>query len=257
MGWSDAVKASTAHRIHLGGRAIDYRIVRSKAARKLRVRVGPDGVEVVQPASRNGEEVSKFLSANSTWICDQLERAERVRHVRRTKSCSKGEILFRGELTRVRIETTGSRSAGNAVRLRDGEIVVSQGAGSRTPVWRSLENWLRRQARRTIDDYLGPISMRVGQRPTRVYVMSQRTKWGNCSSRRNLSFNWRLIFAPDYVIRYLVTHEMVHLVIPDHSAKFWLTVQSACRESERARQWLAANGRRLLASSQSLLQQRT
>jgi len=45
--------------------------------------------------------------------------------------------------------------------------------------------------------------------------MGQRTKWGNCSGRRNLSFNWRLILAPDYVLRYLVTHEAVHLAVPD------------------------------------------
>ena len=75
--------------------------------------------------------------------------------------------------------------------------------------------------------------------------MGQRTKWGNCSSRRNLSFNWRLILAPDYVLRYLVTHEAVHLAIPDHSAKFWLTVQSLCRETERARQWLVAHAQDL------------
>jgi predicted metal-dependent hydrolase len=81
--------------------------------------------------------------------------------------------------------------------------------------------------------------------PRRVYVMEQRTKWGNCSAVRNLSFNWRLILAPDFVLRYLVTHEAVHLAVPDHSAKFWLTVQSLCPETERAKQWLSANGRKL------------
>jgi hypothetical protein len=75
--------------------------------------------------------------------------------------------------------------------------------------------------------------------------MGQRTKWGNCSARGNLSFNWRLIMAPDFVLRYLVTHEAVHLAIPDHSARFWLTVQSLCPESEKARQWLAARGHEL------------
>ena len=75
--------------------------------------------------------------------------------------------------------------------------------------------------------------------------MDQRTKWGNCSAKGNLSFNWRLILAPDYVLRYLVTHEAVHLAVPDHSAKFWLTVQSHCLDAERARQWLVANGDRL------------
>lgn len=71
--------------------------------------------------------------------------------------------------------------------------------------------------------------------------MDQRTKWGNCSSRRNLSFNWRLILAPEYVLQYIVTHEAVHLAIPDHSARFWLTVQSLCRDTERARHWLMAH----------------
>jgi predicted metal-dependent hydrolase len=79
--------------------------------------------------------------------------------------------------------------------------------------------------------------------------MGQRTKWGNCSSRGNLSFNWRLILAPDFVLRYLVTHEAVHLAVPDHSAKFWLTVQSLCRDTEKARQWLVRHARDLAVDS--------
>ncbi len=76
--------------------------------------------------------------------------------------------------------------------------------------------------------------------------MDQRTKWGNCSPLQNLSFNWRLIMAPDFVLRYLVTHEAVHLAVPDHSKRFWLTVQSLCPEMERAKQWLCANSPKLL-----------
>jgi predicted metal-dependent hydrolase len=71
--------------------------------------------------------------------------------------------------------------------------------------------------------------------------MGQRTKRGSYSTKRNLSFNWRLILAPDFALRYLVTQEAVHLAIPDHSAKFWLTVQSLCRETERAKQWLCGH----------------
>lgn len=232
------MKSSTEERIRLGSRTVDYRVVRSKAARKFRVRVGLDGVEVVQPISRNRQDVTEFLAANGQWVLEQLDRARRLRGLRRAPRSATGEILFRGEPTRVRIEVTASRAAGNAVRLTDGEIVVLRGAGSRTAVSRSLETWLRREARRAIGTHLGAITARVGQRPNRVYVMSQRTKWGNCSSRSNLSFNWRLVLAPDNVLRYLVTHEAVHLAVPDHSARFWLTVQSLCPDAERARQWL-------------------
>lgn len=238
MGRANAMQSSTQHRIWLGGRVVDYRLVRSKAARKLRVRVGPNGVEVVQPSTRNGEEVTEFLFTNGDWVLDQLERAERLRGVRRPVHQRVGEILFRGEPTRIRIETARSRAAGNAVSFVAGEIVVSRGPRSRTPVARSLERWLRREARRAIDSHLAAVTGRLGQHPQRLYVMGQRTKWGNCSALRNLSFNWRLILAPDYVLRYLVTHESVHLAVPDHSAKFWLTVQGLCSDTERAKQWL-------------------
>jgi predicted metal-dependent hydrolase len=253
MEWADAMKAAKQHQIQLGGRRVDYRVVRSRAARKLRVRVGPNGVEVVQPAARNGEDVSAFLDSNEAWILDQIQRVERLRSVRRPEQRRAGEILFRGEPTQVRLETTETRARGNLVDFIDGEIVVRRGAGSQTPVARSLENWLRKQARTEIENHLAVVTARLRHRAQRVYLMGQRTKWGNCSARRNLSFNWRLILAPDFVLRYLVTHETVHLAIPDHSTKFWLTVQSLCRETERAKQWLCSHQAQLTVDLVSAL----
>lgn len=247
------MKAATQHQIRLGGRRVDYRVVHSRATRKLRVRVGPNGVEVVQPAERKSEDVSAFLDRSEAWILDQLQRVERLRSVRRPEQRRVGEILFRGEPTKVRVETTQTRARGNLVGLVDGEIVVRPGPASQTPVARSLENWLRRQARAEIEKHLAVVTARLRQSPRRVYVMGQRTKWGNCSGRRNLSFNWRLILAPGFVLRYLVTHEAVHLAVPDHSAKFWLTVQSLCPEAERAKQWLCRHQTQLTGDLGSVL----
>jgi hypothetical protein len=83
--------------------------------------------------------------------------------------------------------------------------------------------------------------------------MGQKTKWGNCSALQNLSFNWRFIMAPDFVLRYLVTHEVVHLEVPDHSKRFWLTVQSLYPKMDRARQWLVANSDRMIMDMQKIL----
>jgi predicted metal-dependent hydrolase len=233
------MNAATQHEIRLGACRIEYRVVRSRAARKLRVRVGPNGVEVVQPFARNGEDVSAFLNRNEAWILDQLHRVERLRGLRRPALRRAGEILFHGKPTKVRIQRTQTRARGNRTDLIGGDIVVRRGAQSQTPAARSLENWLRRQARAEIEKQVSAVTTRLRRNPRRIYVMGQRTKWGNCSSDRNLSFNWRLILAPDFVLRYLVTHEVVHLAVPDHSAKFWLTVQSLCPETERAKQWLS------------------
>jgi hypothetical protein len=76
----DDMKAATQNQVQLGGRRIDYRVVSSTAARNLRVRVGPGGIEVVQPATRNGEDLSAFLHRHEDWILDQLRRVDRLRN---------------------------------------------------------------------------------------------------------------------------------------------------------------------------------
>jgi predicted metal-dependent hydrolase len=240
------MKAATQHQIRLGNRRVDYRVVSSHSARRLRIRVGPNGVEVLKPNDRTASDVEVFLLDHARWVLEQVRRTDRLGGIIRRDRPRAGHILFRGHPTRVRIEATISLARSNAVALGDGEIIIRKGARSSTPPAQSLETWLRKQARHAIAAQLAALSGRLRQHAGRVYVMGQRTKWGNCSSRRNLSFNWRLILAPDFVLRYLVTHEAVHLAVPDHSRKFWLTVQSLCPETERAKQWLSANGTRLL-----------
>jgi predicted metal-dependent hydrolase len=194
-----------------------------------------------------------FLSRNADWVLDQLRRAERLGNVRRLRERRAGEMLFRGELARVRIEKAGTRSRASSIVFANGQIVIRRGGAARTAVARTLERWLRREARGEIEHHLAPVMARLRCEPGRVYVMGQRTKWGNCSAKGNLSFNWRLILAPDFVLRYMVTHEAVHLAIPDHSAKFWLTVQSLCPEMERAKHWLFSHQAQLTVDLETVL----
>ncbi len=242
------MKAAMQQRIMLGGNCVDYVVLVSRAAHQTRIRVGPDGVEVVRPASASDEDVSAFLRRNEGWVVAQINRMASLRELRHPVRRQSGEILYRGAPTRVRIEFVETRARCNRVAWCEGEIVVRRGSETQTPAARGLENWLRRQARLAIADYLPEVTARMGQEPGLVYVMEQRTKWGNCSSRGNLSFNWRLILAPDFVLRYLVAHEVVHLVVPDHSAKFWLTVQSICPEMERAKQWLSRHHAQIIVN---------
>ena len=247
------MRSSTQRHILLGSSFVDYDVVVSKAARQSRLRVGPGGVEVIQPVGVGEEEVSAFLRRNESWVLAQLARVSSLSALRRPKPPQTGEILYRGESTPVRVVFTDTKAHGNLVRWSEGEIIVRCGLYTRTPAARGLENWLRRQARSTIADCLPELTARIRQLPGRIYVMDQRTKWGNCSTRGNLSFNWRLILAPDHVLRYLVAHEVVHLAVPDHSANFWLTVQSLCPEVERAKQWLSHHHAQLRVNLASIV----
>jgi len=214
-------------------------------AKKVRLKVTLGGLEIVVPQGRQAEEGFAFLRDNEQWATTELERSHRRQAIRRPVKRPSGQILFRGEYVPVQVVRADTWHGPNRVSLDNGAITIICNPRRQTPLVRSLENWLRKQAREQIAGFLAPVTKRLKREPNRVYVMGQRTKWGNCSALGNLSFNWRLIMAPDFVLRYLVVHEAVHLAIPDHSRKFWLTVQSLCRETEHARRWLVANERRL------------
>ena len=232
---------SVTRKIRLGERSLEFRLIESRAAKHLRVRVTLHGVEVLKPADRSDSHVTKFLNDRAQWIESQIARIESLGGLRIPTEDTSGTILYRGD--RIRFHTAVERNARiNRVIAAPGSITLRIGAKARTTPNVTLINWLRRQARAEIEKLLPDYGRLLKRQPNRVYVMEQRTKWGNCSSLQNLSFNWRLILAPPFVLRYLVAHEMVHLAVPDHSAKFWLTLQSLCADTERARQWLANRG---------------
>jgi predicted metal-dependent hydrolase len=246
------VKPVMGASITVDGRRVEYRVIVSKAAGRLRLRVGPSGVEVIRPARREAAEVRQFLIENAAWVIQRLDRNESLHGDRKPVSRPDDEILFRGVPTRVRLELRPERQAQNRVHLDETGVVVVCGGSAAQPA-RSLEGWLRRQARLDVERYLVPLIKRLKRRPNRIYIMGQRTKWGNCSARGNLSFNWRTAMAPDNVMRYLVTHEAVHLAIPDQSRRFWLTVNSLCPDAERARQWLSVNSHHLMIDFSELV----
>jgi predicted metal-dependent hydrolase len=245
MALAETIRTAEPHQLLLGGQKVEWRLVRSPTAKKLRIKVGPDGVVVVLPEGRDDREASAFVNNQRVWVAEQLARVRQLQTLRRPSVRDDEQILFRGDTVAVRVVRSQTWRAPNRVAFEHNRITITCKPENKTEPARSLENWLRKQARERIEQYIAEVSKRLKRAPNSIYVMGQRTKWGNCSVLGNLSFNWRLVMAPDFVLRYIVTHEMVHLAVPDHSRKFWLTVQSLCPETERARQWLVANGQRI------------
>ena len=85
------------------------------------------------------------------------------------------------------------------------------------------------------------------RRRARVTLRDTRSRWGSCSARGNLSFSWRLIFAPEPVLDYVVAHEVAHLVEMNHGPRFWRLVESLAPGSAGARVWVKRHRTRLLS----------
>ena len=234
--------------LRLGTREIDYAVTLSPRGKRLRVRVSPEGVRIILPAGRTEAEGRAFLERNAAWVQSQLAFVDRASGLRKPRSAPADWTLpLQGRSVRVLVLRDGP-ARGTRIEHGNGghTISVHTAAGaSQETVRRGLTRWLRARARRALESRVQMRAREMHVRPARLLVMSQRTKWGNCSARRNLSFNWRLILAPPEVLDYIVVHELAHLLVPAHTAKFWLIVRSFCPRYEQHRDYLQDNARRL------------
>ncbi len=86
----------------------------------------------------------------------------------------------------------------------------------------------------------------IGLAFTTLSVRDQRTRWGSCSGGGRLSLNWRLVMAPPAVLRYVVLHELTHLVEPNHSPRFWARLMTWCPDMDQQKAWLRRHGTALM-----------
>ncbi len=108
------------------------------------------------------------------------------------------------------------------------------------------ERWLKAQARTHLQRRVGVLAPRLGVTPRQLAVKDTRSRWGSCSPAGNLSFSWRIVMAPPWIIDYLVVHELAHLREMNHSPRFWEVVHGACPEYKNHRFWLRACGEKLM-----------
>src|SRR5690242_12187063 len=115
------------------GQMIRYRIVQSRNARKLSLRVGPSGVEGICPRERQSDEIESFVRLHADWVSSQLRRIESLRGIRRPQHLPAGDILLRGEPTTVRIEINAPNRGRNRVTYDDACLTIHTGVMSQTP----------------------------------------------------------------------------------------------------------------------------
>jgi predicted metal-dependent hydrolase len=145
-------------------------------------------------------------------------------------------ILFRGMQYPLHVVADGNPRP--KVRLENGRAVVLVPRASISEVRCAIEEWYRSEASVVIKQSVWRMSRRLGLRFNTIMIRNQKTRWGSCSSRGNLSFNFKLATAPQEVIDYVVLHELMHLKEPNHSKRFWRLVEQECPKYREYREWL-------------------
>ena len=108
-----------------------------------------------------------------------------------------------------------------------------------------LEKWYRREAAAIFEEKAEEFAKRLHVSFEDIRIKDQKSRWGSCSSKRNMNFNWRLLMAPEPVCDYVIIHELCHLVHMNHSADFWNLVESICTDYRQYKKWLREKGKLL------------
>lgn len=214
---------------------LSYRIRRSDRARRVRVSVDPSGeVEVVLPRRSPASAAPAAVAELRPWIERRLRDADAVRDAIDARGAT---LPYLGSTLALTPQAGRARAhrSGDALLVPDDE---------RAP--QAIERWYRRAAAREIAPRLDRASHTLGCSYASLSIRGQRTRWGSCSARGAMSFNWRLLLAPAAVLDYVVWHEACHLRLMDHSPRFWALVAEHCPGYEEQRRWLRRHGAMLV-----------
>jgi predicted metal-dependent hydrolase len=212
------------------------RLRRHRRARRYTLRIHAPTREVVLTMPPRGtiKDARDFAERHSDWI------AARLGGLPRAAPFAPGVVVpLRGQPHRIAHRrgrgTVWSELDGRGERL----LCV---AGDAPHVDRRIGDFLKREARRDLEAACRKYADRLGVSYKRLSVRDQTSRWGSCSTTGALSFSWRLILAPPYVLDYLAAHEVCHIVEMNHSPRFWRMLDRVCPASARAKSWLDTHG---------------
>lgn len=227
--------------LKIDGQPVEIVLRINPRARRYIVKVDPSTgeVSVVSPSSRSLERALAFARKEREWIAEQLAgilppvaleigapiMLHGVEHVVLADDGGQGD-LFRGPVW------VDSHARHPTIR--------ATGRPEHAP--RRVLDWLKRQARISIDARAVEYAKALGVRPKHITIRDTSSRWGSCSSTRNISFSWRLILAPPFVLDYVVAHEIAHLRELNHEPRFWRLVEELVPEMKRAQDWLEEKG---------------
>ncbi|MFT4027438.1 MAG: SprT family zinc-dependent metalloprotease [Novosphingobium sp.] len=226
------------HAVTLGDRTVPLVIRRLPHARRLTLRLAPDGSEVRVSAPRmaRSADVIAFAEANAEWLAGQLAKVPA-----RLEPGVGSTLPFRGEA----LSLVHDGKAPRRPVLDDGALLLGGTAESIAP---RLRRWLDGEARRLMALDLAEYCAKAGVPTPKLSLSNARRRWGSCSARGAIRINWRLIMAPDAVRRSVVAHEVAHLVHFDHGPKFHALLGELFEgDLAAANRWLKREGQGLYA----------
>jgi len=235
-----AVPAAEKMTVFSAERSFELAIVRHPRARRytIRVRDAYRDVVLTMPKRGNLADAHVFAQKNVAWIASKLARLPDI------VPFADGEIIpLRGVPHRITLRPH-ARGTVWVENDKSGNALICV-AGRAAHISRRVTDFLKREAKRVLTGASRVYAVKLGVTIGKIGLRDSASRWGSCSESGSLSYSWRLILAPDFVLDYLAAHEIAHRIELNHSNRFWNLLDSMTPDRVRAEAWLTAHGNSL------------
>lgn len=224
---------------------IKYEIIRRARRKTASIIVRPDKtIQVIAPSFLNDSEIELLVTKKKKWISSKIAELDKNCPNNTPHKYQEGELfLFLGNNYHL-LTPIGNRTE---VTLATNTITVplppELPKKARYHFLRTtLHLWYTRNAREILAEKTDQLGQCFGLQPTSVGVKDYKSRWGCCFADGRIYYNWRIIAAPEYIVDYVVIHELCHLAEPNHSKKYWEIVAKILPDWRERRKWLKHNG---------------
>ncbi|WP_028117805.1 M48 family metallopeptidase [Ferrimonas senticii] len=218
--------------------------VRRTARRKTAsIQVEDGEVCVVVPQQLELERIARLLKDKHQWIIDKIARHQ-VAVPPSNRSFVSGEAFpYLGRNYRLKVDS-GPYAPTKLLQGRL-QVTVPEHVDTAKAVRNSLARWYRSHAHSKLREKSARYAQMIGVEPKSVSVKTFKSRWGSCTAKGDIEFNWVIVMAPNRIVDYVVAHELCHLKHHDHSPKFWKELERVIPDYVECREWLRDNAERL------------
>jgi len=225
----------------------NYIIRRSQRAKKIRIIVTPEKIEVVAPIRAPERIIHDFVSQNQEWVEATSYKVKTTkRNVKKLAPDSYSDgvfVPFRGKQVRVGLKQSLSTKVQVEFDGNEFYVFLPILKGDKSELIRTaLIEWMKNQAYKDVESYVNFYAKKYNLYPRYVRIKTQKSRWGSCGIHDDINLNWLLILAPPEVMAYVVAHELCHIQERNHSARFWALVATHFPSYQKQRNWLKKNG---------------
>ena len=215
-------------------------ITRTKRKKTISILIKDGNVEVKAPFNLKKNEIDAFTLKKEKWIKNKILLQKKIKQLPKKKFIDGEVFKFLGKDLILKINISDAKK----IYIKNNYICLdlkSNTKNNKEKIKKELELFYRSFSEKILKEKTFIEAKKMNLKLEKIKVRSYKNRWGSCSSNGDISYNWKLIMAPEKIINYVIIHELCHLIHFNHSRNYWKEVSKKLPNYRKSKEWLKSN----------------